>query len=150
MTQVIRLEEGTCQFCGKPLTEEQIKRNGQYCSHSCSNTVVSRSSAALRGEMQRGRKYSDEGARYIRTSKGEMYHRVVWEKEMGPLLPGQVLDHIDHNRHNNDITNLRVFNSHGQHMKYHWKVSGKEWTANIKAAKQAKKLARQQSEMAAD
>ena len=35
-------------------------------------------------------------------------HRVVYETHVGKIPKGFEIDHIDGNKHNNDITNLRV------------------------------------------
>jgi len=42
------------------------------------------------------------------------------EKKLGiKLKDGQVVHHIDHNKINDNIENLHVFNSQSEHMKYH-------------------------------
>jgi len=35
-------------------------------------------------------------------------HRVLWEMANGPIPEGMQIDHIDRNRTNNDLTNLRL------------------------------------------
>lgn len=47
------------------------------------------------------------------TSNGYvLMHRVVMENHLGRLLgKNEIVHHIDHNRHNNDISNLRLMNS---------------------------------------
>jgi hypothetical protein len=37
-----------------------------------------------------------------------MYHRIVWEMHNGPIPIGMHIDHIDRNRLNNKIENLRL------------------------------------------
>lgn len=45
-------------------------------------------------------------------------HRLVVERKLGRYLqPGEVVDHIDGNRLNNDPDNLRVFQSNGDHLR---------------------------------
>jgi hypothetical protein len=47
-------------------------------------------------------------------------HRLVAEKSIGrPLLPGEVVHHLDHNPLNNDPANLEVLPSQSEHMKRH-------------------------------
>lgn len=43
-------------------------------------------------------------------------HRVIWELHHGPIPDGLVIDHIDHNRSNNLLENLRVV-SHRENMR---------------------------------
>lgn len=47
--------------------------------------------------------------------KGKNYyaHRIAWEIVNGDILHGMEVDHIDHDRSNNAITNLRIVNSKG-------------------------------------
>lgn len=46
-------------------------------------------------------------------------HRLVMEKHLGRYLdPKEVVHHIDKNPQNNDITNLMLFPSHSEHMKF--------------------------------
>lgn len=52
-----------------------------------------------------------KGKRYTQVKyKGKLYpvHRVVWEMCKGPLLPTQLLDHMDGDTSNNCIDNLRI------------------------------------------
>lgn len=45
-------------------------------------------------------------------------HRLVLEKHLGRfLLPTEVVHHIDGNHANNDISNLQLFSSNGEHLK---------------------------------
>ena len=46
-------------------------------------------------------------------------HRIVAEQKLGrPLMKGEIVHHIDGNRHNNDQDNLLVM-TQGQHMREH-------------------------------
>lgn len=40
--------------------------------------------------------------------KQERVHRIIWELLKGPIPEGMVIDHIDGNRSNNSVENLRV------------------------------------------
>lgn len=50
-------------------------------------------------------------AGYIRLKRNGrmvMEHRLVWEEENGPIPPGFELHHVDHDKTNNDISNLQL------------------------------------------
>jgi len=52
-------------------------------------------------------------------------HRLVMEKVVGRyLLPEEEVHHDDHNRANNDPSNLLLFANHKEHMRHHWR---EEW-----------------------
>ncbi len=57
-----------------------------------------------------------------------MWYRQVAEKKIGrPLEEDEVVHHEDENRHNNDPSNLRVFASQGDHLRYHaWLKAGRK------------------------
>jgi len=57
-------------------------------------------------------------------SKGYVLeHRLVMEKHLGRFLkPEEVVHHIDGNIRNNDVKNLKLFSSHGNHVAFHHKL----------------------------
>jgi hypothetical protein len=47
-------------------------------------------------------------------------HRWVWTMFFGEIPKGMNIHHIDHDRSNNEITNLQMLDR-STHMKYHWR-----------------------------
>jgi hypothetical protein len=60
-------------------------------------------------------------------------HRLVMEEKLGRfLLPSEVVDHIDGNIRNNDLSNLRLFASNADHLRATLTGRCPEWTDNGK------------------
>lgn len=107
-----------CPTCGK-----DAKRT--YCSRPCwrkvhnspeRNAKVARESAEKVGNALRGR---GNGKAY-RKRGGRHEHRVVAEQKLGrPLLPGEVVHHIDGDKLNNAPANIEVFPSQAEHARHH-------------------------------
>lgn len=65
----------------------------------------------------------DERTGYYLTTKNNVYigrrlHRAVWEYHNCPIPEGYHVHHIDHDKNNNDITNLRLMSAE-EHRKTH-------------------------------
>jgi hypothetical protein len=57
-----------------------------------------------------------EFASMARANGYVLEHRLVMAKSMGrPLRAAEVVHHIDHNKTNNDLSNLQLFASHREH-----------------------------------
>jgi len=68
-------------------------------------------------EIERMKEFG--GNSYLRI-RGVPAHRYIAEQKLGrSLLPGEVVHHIDGNRHNNAPENLWVFPSMSEHSKWH-------------------------------
>ena len=72
-----------------------------------------------RKKIRNARLNSGNGVTYTKLY-GVHEHRVVAEKKIGrPLLPGEVVHHIDGNKRNNIPDNLIVFPSQSAHAQHH-------------------------------
>lgn len=74
-------------------------------SPSCLRNKVSRGPA--KANQVSGTKHNE--GYYTISIKGKLYkaHRLVWELHNGPIPEGRVIDHIDRDKSNNKIENLR-------------------------------------------
>lgn len=124
-----------CKYCGKefwiaPLTPTQVKkREGQYCSEECSNTAHG---IKMRGEGNSNWKggVRDDGSGRIlvylpdhpyATQQGYVYrYRLVMEEHLGrPLLPTEVVHHINSIKDDDRVENLMLFSSNEEHSRHH-------------------------------
>lgn len=77
---------------------------------------------------------------------GFQLHRVVWELVNGPIPEGMQIDHIDGNRTNNFLVNLRVVTHQQNCMNrtkakgYCWHKITKKWISSIKVTGKLKHL----------
>ena len=96
-----------CDKCGKlySITRKRFKLTVKhFCSMSC---------------------YADymHNPEYIQYRNGQTKGRSVMAKSLGrSLRDGETVHHEDGNNMNNDISNLRLFNSPSEHIAYHHKL----------------------------
>lgn len=119
-----------CANCGDMFAPHRKRENAKWCSGHCVwvaskgpefNARIARASAALRGNLQRGR---GEGKTY-RKLNGRHEHRAVAEEKLGrPLAPWEIVHHRDDSKQNNEPSNLDVLASQSEHAKLHF--SGKK------------------------
>jgi len=104
-----------CFICKREFVSKYYKQ--QFCSKKCANN---------RERKPRKEKILRTGYWYIlvkghHSNTKQHYvaeHRLVMEKHLGrPLLPQEAVHHIDHDKLNNDIANLQLFATRGQHTK---------------------------------
>lgn len=134
------LEQHTCVVCGSVFTRYAYpNRIPTVCSRTCQyERIAANHKAPWLSELniQPGRNqrisnlYADKiraGQPRLGQSNGKTYgkwhgrheHRVVAEALLGrPLLPGEIVHHIDHNKRNNAPDNLLVM-TQSEHARLH-------------------------------
>ena len=90
---------------------------------------ISKANFGRKGNSWKGGKFCDkDGYVFIHTgiyhkNKKKRYvleHRLIMEKHIGrKLKKNEVIHHIDGNPSNNNVSNLKLFSSHSEHMKLH-------------------------------
>ena len=121
-----------CEQCAKSFLLIKPSARNRFCGHKCAfakNGHLARQAAekpdviARRGDILRGR---GDGKAYTKRN-GRHEHRIIAEQIIGrPLKKGEVVHHRDHNKKNNDPSNLQVFASNGEHSRVH--NIGKKYT----------------------
>lgn len=108
----IKLE---CAFCGETFTKPYAYvKDVNYCSQQCFH--AHRSIAGM---------YSERGSKLTalvdrtKIRKLSRQARKVVEESGIELNHGQVVHHINGDKSDNRVENLRVFDSHNEHMRFH-------------------------------
>lgn len=129
-----------CCVCGQIVYRTPSQIVGKvYCSRACFSPAASarmsnynrttnpmNTSSGWTEEMRsdvREREKKNKGPCQAHTypkRHGKHEHRAVAEEMIGrKLRPGEVVHHVDGNKHNNDPKNLVVFDSQGAHAAFH-------------------------------
>lgn len=112
-----------------PLIDGDIeyRDGGLYWSTSKLGRTVGRRCGSVNGE----------GYRHF-TYNYQIYleHRVIWEMFHGPIPDGYMIDHIDRDRKNNNLNNLRLVTHKGNQENrrakgYSWDSQKGKWKARI-------------------
>lgn len=109
--------EVTCVICERVfLVIPSREKSAKYCCYRCKQVGAGRAGGRVTGELK---KLSSEGKAYTKT-KGRHTHRVVMEQHIGrPLKSTEIVHHKDGNILNNNIENLELLNSQGDHVRSH-------------------------------
>jgi len=121
----------------------------QLAYHDLPRRARGSASQERNGQWRGGRVISLDG--YAHRSIGgkcrKPEHRIVMEQKIGrPLLPGEVVDHIDSLHLNNDPSNLRLFASNADHIRA--TISGQvpQWSAEGLAVQSLSRQQRKDSQ----
>lgn len=114
-----------CLFCHKPFVLRKPSSKQRYCGHSCAfrhifpeNIPVSKTKAVISKRADSRRNRGD--AKWYVKRDGRHEHRTVVENLLGrKLRRDEIVHHIDHNKRNNDPSNLHVM-SQSEHARLHF------------------------------
>lgn len=124
-----------CCRCGKAFDRYPGKQKNErtFCSRACYHAQLAEDNLSRRVNQRGGmtveerekisrcaRERQGNNGRTYEKTLGRHTHRVVMEQLIGrPLLPGEVVHHIDCDIRNNDPKNLMLFASQADHAKWH-------------------------------
>lgn len=123
-----------CERCGEPLIQRANEKPGRFaarrfCSRRCSSHNGSEAARKLKLSRQPPTHEIERNGyllRWVRDAKPmssrhrsgnyRYVHRLVMEEHLGrSLAPGETVHHINHDRLDNRIENLRLYSSNSEH-----------------------------------
>ena len=134
-----------CEWCGKEFYRYRSSAVGKhvFCCADCSHKFktkklnpdgytkhphlskynedhnADRMTESVKAKLSAAKYGSGESQCYLKLH-GRHEHRQVMEQKLGrPLLPGEVVHHIDGDPHNNAPENLMLFSSQAEHARFH-------------------------------
>lgn len=116
-----------CEVCGEVFLPPRQAEGGKYCSYACSGK------SCRIGLIDRAGYWYCYVPEHPNCTKQGYYaeHRLIVESSIGRYLTDtEEIHHIDHDKKNNVIDNLRIM-SKSEHSSYHMKqnhIDGKIWT----------------------
>lgn len=121
--------EVTCAHCGKKLMMHRTqaeKYERHFCNMSCYTEYKHSHEHGGWSDEQRERKRNQMMKKRVCSPEnykkryGRKEHRVAAEQMLcRKLMPGEVVHHINRDKHDNDPSNLMVFKNQKEHVKWH-------------------------------
>lgn len=116
MYRISNMIQCKCEECGKTFYSYPSSKR-RYCSKKCTyDARTGEKSYMWKGGVNSNTPYIRV---YVSSNKYEPEHRLIMEKHLGrKLLPNEVVHHINGNKRDNRLENLKVLNI-ASHSHYH-------------------------------
>ena len=128
-----KVSKVVCATCGREFEVwKSVIAKHNFCCEDCARVFTSRRmteynerhnpltmTASRRQSIRQSHLNTGEGKTYTKTF-GRHTHRIVAEQILGrPLLPGEVVHHINGDKRDNSVSNIMVFPSQAEHARWH-------------------------------